>query len=43
MSSAFVTINPLLHIKLYAVPVEFWTGSEGFRILGLPDFMTVGT
>jgi hypothetical protein len=43
MSSAFITTNPLLQIKLYAVPVEVWTDPEGSRSLELPDFMTVGT
>jgi hypothetical protein len=37
MSSSFVTTNPLLHIKLCAVPIDFWTDSEGSRILRLPD------
>jgi hypothetical protein len=42
MSSYFIKTNPLLHIKLYAVPAQAWTGPEGSRNLGLPNFMTVG-
>lgn len=26
-----------------AIPVQSWKGSEGFRRLWTPDFMTVGT
>jgi hypothetical protein len=26
-----------------AIPLQAWTGSEGFRTLRLPDFKTIGT
>jgi len=30
-------------IKGKAVPLQAWTGPEGFRRLRLPDFKTIGT
>jgi hypothetical protein len=29
--------------RLKAIPLQTWTGSEGFRRLKLPDFKTIGT
>jgi len=40
-------IEILLYYKLScksrAIPLQAWTGPEGFRRLRLPDFKTVGT
>ena len=30
-------------IKGKAIPLQAWTGPEGFRRLRLPDFKTIGT
>ena len=30
-------------VKGKAIPLQAWTGLEGFRRLRLPDFKTVGT
>jgi hypothetical protein len=38
--------NPTVHlgkIKGKTVSVQAWTGPEGYRSLGLPDFKTIGT
>jgi hypothetical protein len=29
--------------KCKAIPLQAWTGPEGFRRLRLPDFKTIGT
>jgi hypothetical protein len=29
--------------KVKAIPLQAWTGPEGSRRLGLPDFKTIGT
>jgi hypothetical protein len=34
--------HPLLKIKK-AIPLQGWTGPEGYRRLRLPDFKTIGT
>ena len=34
---------PVLFVKGKAIPLQTWTGPEGFRSLRLPDFKTVGT
>jgi hypothetical protein len=33
----------ILISKCKAIPLQAWTGCEGFRSLRLPDFKTVGT
>jgi hypothetical protein len=30
-------------VKGKAIPLQAWTGTEGSRRLGLPDFKTMGT
>ena len=35
--------NNITFIKGKAIPLQAWTGPEGFTRLGLPDFKTVGT
>jgi hypothetical protein len=30
-------------VKGKAIPLQAWTGPEGSRSLGLPDFVTIGT
>ena len=30
-------------VKVKAIPLQAWTGPEGFRRLRLPDFKTIGT
>jgi len=32
-----------VNLKLKAIPIQTWTGSEGSRSLRLPDFKTIGT
>jgi len=32
-----------INVKGIAIPVLAWTGPEGSRRLGLPDFKTIGT
>ena len=36
-----VTLFTGLHGQRKAIPIAAWTGLEGFRKLGLPDFKTV--
>jgi len=38
-----VNVLRLLLIKVKAIPVLTWTGSEGSRRLRLPDFKKIGT
>jgi len=37
-----VTLFTGLHGQRKAIPIAAWTGLEGFRKLGLPDFKTGG-
>jgi hypothetical protein len=42
----FIVVSGLfssVKIKGKAIPLQAWTGLEGFRILRLPDFKTFGT
>jgi hypothetical protein len=38
-----VSLLQKVFIKDKAIPLQAWTGPEGFRKLRLPDFKTVGT
>jgi hypothetical protein len=36
-------VTSIERVKGKAIPLQPWTGSEGFRRLKLPDFKTIGT
>jgi len=43
MMIIMIITTVLTIIKGKAIPLKAWTGPEGSRRLGLPDFKTIGT